>query len=188
MPLLAPTPDSLQVGKFILRIFTPSDWRLEQALSRDDDVIRWTLFPPHLSDERAQLRMTRMEQARGESLLARYSVREGAEILGTAGISCSVDGVPELMYALLPKGRGRGAATAATRGLSDWALASGLPTVALRTIAGNTLSEAVAQRSGFRAVRTEQQRQHNIPVQMRYWTRTHKWGRGGTGPLHILPA
>ncbi|MCC3274443.1 MULTISPECIES: GNAT family N-acetyltransferase [unclassified Arthrobacter] len=172
MPLLAPTPDSLQAGRFILRILTPSDWRLEQELSMDDDVIRWTLFPPNLSDDRARMRMTRVAEARGESLIARYSVHDGSDVLGTAGISCSADGTPELMYALLPAGRGRGAATAATRGLSEWALANGSSKVALRTIAGNTVSEAVAQRAGFRAVRRERQRQRDTMVDMRYWTRT----------------
>ena len=174
MPLLGPTPDALQVGRFTLRILTPVDWRLEQALSMDADVIRWTLFPPNMSADRAQMRMTRAEEARGEYLLARYSLREGDDVLGTAGISCTADGTPELMYALLPAGRGRGAATAATRGLSDWALSHGLPKVSLRTIAGNTLSEAVAQRSGFSAVRTERQRQRGTLVQMRYWTRSRR--------------
>ena len=172
MPLPSPTPDELQAGRFTLHILTAADWRLEQALSMDADVIHWTLFPPCLSNEGARLRMQRVAEARGESLLARYSLREGDEVLGTAGISCSVDGTPELMYALLPSGRGRGAATAATRGLSEWALANGIRKLSLRTIAGNILSEAVAQRSGFRARRTEQQRQREAWVKMRYWTRS----------------
>ncbi|MCC3301789.1 GNAT family N-acetyltransferase [Arthrobacter sp. zg-Y895] len=172
MPLLAQTPDTIQVGRFTLHILTAADWRLEQALSRDGDVIRWTLFPPDLSEDRARYRMSRAAEARGESLLARYSLREGKEVLGTAGISSTVDGTPELMYALLPSGRGRGAATAATRGLSDWALASGIPQVALRTIYGNSLSEAVARRAGFHPVRTEQQRQRGALVKMYYWTRS----------------
>ena len=171
MPLLAPTPDTLQGERFTLRILTAADWPLEQALSRDDDVIRWTLFPPDLSDDRARLRMQRSQEAREESLLARYSIREGGEVLGTAGISCSVNGTPELMYALLPAGRGRGAATSATRGLSNWALASGIREVALRTIYGNSLSEAVARRAGFHPVRTEKQRQRGALVRVYYWTR-----------------
>lgn len=180
MPLLAPTPDTLQLGRFTLRILTPADWRLEQALSRDDDVIRWTLFPPDLSDDRARYRMHRVAEARGESLLARYSLWEGEEVLGTAGISSTADGTPELMYALLPFGRGRGAATAASRGLSDWALASGVPEVALRTIYGNSLSEAVASRAGFHPVRTEQQRQRDALVKMLYWIRS---ASDGPAPL-----
>ncbi|MCQ2001142.1 GNAT family N-acetyltransferase [Arthrobacter zhaoxinii] len=172
MPLPTPTPDTLQAGRFTLHILTAADWRLEQALSRDDDVIRWTLFPPDLSDDRARYRMNRAAEARGESLLARYSLREGEEVLGTAGISSTRDGTPELMYALLPSGRGRGAATAATRGLSDWALGSGFPEVALRTIYGNSLSEAVARRAGFHPLRTERQRQRGALVKMLYWTRS----------------
>ncbi|MDM7989001.1 GNAT family N-acetyltransferase [Arthrobacter sp. zg-Y877] len=172
MPLLTSTPDTLQVGRFALHIVTSQDWPLEQSLSMDDDVIRWTLFPPHLSDELARYRMTRAEEARGESLLARYTVWDSGDVLGTAGISATVDGAPELFYALLPSGRGRGAATAATRGLSDWALANGFPRVALRTIYGNTLSEAVARRARFRPVRTEQQRQRGSMVKMLYWTRS----------------
>lgn len=172
MPLLTSTPDTLQAGTFTLRILTPEDWRLEQELSMDDDVIRWTLFPPHLSDDRALSRMTRAEEARGESLLARYTVWDGGDVLGTAGISSTVDGPPELMYALLPYGRGRGAATAATCALSDWALMNGFPKVALRTIYGNSLSEAVARRARFRPARTEQQRQRGHLVKMLYWTRS----------------
>ena len=172
MPLLAATPDSLQAGPFTLRILTPQDWRLEQELSRDEDVIRWTLFPPHLSPEQAQRRMARTVQAREENLLARYSLCDGAEALGTAGISSSVHGIPEIMYALLPAGRGRGAATAAALGLSSWALGQGFRSVALRTIVANTSSEAVARRAGFRPVRAERQRQRQALVKMLYWTRT----------------
>ncbi|KAD3633160.1 GNAT family N-acetyltransferase [Arthrobacter yangruifuii] len=176
MPLLTCTPDTLHLGRFTLRILTAADWRLEQALSRDDDVIRWTLFPPDLSDDRALHRVERAAEARTESLLARYSLRQGEDVLGTAGISSTAYGTPELMYALLPFGRGRGAATAAARGLSDWALGSGFPEVGLRTIYGNSLSEAVARRAGFHPRRTERQRQRGALVKMLYWTRTASSG------------
>ncbi|MCC3271788.1 GNAT family N-acetyltransferase [Arthrobacter zhangbolii] len=183
MPLITATPDSLQLGRFTLRILTASDWHLEQELSRDEDVIRWTLFPAYLSADNARRRVERAAAARRENLLARYALCDGDQVLGTAGISSTVHDTPEIMYALLPAGRGRGAATAAARGLSDWALAGGFPTVVLRTIVGNVQSEAVARRAGFRPIRTERQSQRRHPVEMLFWTRS----RGG-GPRSGITA
>ncbi len=56
-------------------------------------------------------------------------------------------------YWLLPVGRGRGLATSAVRLLSTWAVHElGITNLRLSTASGNTRSQRVAQRSGFRRV------------------------------------
>ncbi len=80
--------------------------------------------------------------------------------------------LPEVFYALLPQGRGRGAATVAAVALSDWALSLGLAPVLLFTMIGNTTSEAVAARAGFTFAGQDVLDHRGQPAAMRRWTRT----------------
>ena len=79
--------------------------------------------------------------------------------------------VPEVFYALLPGGRGRGLATSATCQLSDWALGVEHELVVLKRIVGNTASEAVARRSGFTLSSVEPGVIQDREVQLRRWER-----------------
>ncbi|MFC8731361.1 GNAT family N-acetyltransferase [Luteimicrobium sp. NPDC057192] len=137
-----------------LRVLTPDDWRLEVALSRTPDVPRWTYYPPGLPDDAARLRVARSLDRARDGLAYRYVV-VGAdeEALGSVGTTIP-EGVPEVFYALLPAGRGRGLATRAVVALADWALAGGHDEVRLYTLEGNEASEAVARRAGFVAADT----------------------------------
>jgi RimJ/RimL family protein N-acetyltransferase len=148
------------------------DWPLEQALSRVPDVVRWTLYPPNLSDSDAQERTARIEQAGRHGRLRRYRIIANEDTLGTAGISnnSTTDEV-EVFYALLPSGRGRGAATIATRTLSDWGLDHGARQVLLLTIPGNAASEAVARRAGFAVEGREVRLQRGKEAEMLRWAK-----------------
>lgn len=167
MPRPPLPPTELLAEPYVLRAIVSDDWPLEQALSRVPDVVRWTVYPPDLSDDDAQDRIARIEQAGRDGRLRRYRITAGPEVLGTAGIS--ITGDPEVFYALLPSGRGRGAATIAARALSDWALDHGAPRVQLLTIPGNTASEAVARRAGFTIEGREIRSQRGTDIEMLRW-------------------
>ena len=178
MPFPVLFPGVLPAGAWQLRAIADDDRALEQELSRDDEVVRWTFYPPGMSDERAaeRIRRTRERAAQGQG--ARYVVLGGPDAAGTAGIALGNGDRPEVFYALLPRGRGRGAATAAARALSDWALGTGLPAVWLLTLPGNVASEAVAERAGFEHEGTEPGEHRGEPVQLTRWVRRAAAGRG----------
>jgi RimJ/RimL family protein N-acetyltransferase len=161
--MLVPPP-SLHTEAGELRGLTAADWRLDQALSEDPDVVRWTLHPAGLDEAAAR---ARVERSRANAVVRRYAIVLSGQIVGLAGIAVSAD--PEIFYALLPTGRGRGAATAAARALADWALEAGARRVVLLTIPGNAASEAVARRAGFAEAGTEVRPHRDIPTEMTVW-------------------
>lgn len=173
--LHAPLPAELVSDRVSLRLLTMDDWSVEVALSAQPDVVRWTRYPPDLDEAgaRARIQVRLLGAAAGTG--GRYVVRDPAgDVAGSAGIAMNQQRAPEVFYALLPDGRGRGLATAATRQLTDWALSVGHEVVVLKTIMGNTASEAVAHRSGFAPVSVEHGVVQDREVQLRRWER-----RGG---------
>ncbi|WP_425458406.1 GNAT family N-acetyltransferase [Amycolatopsis rhizosphaerae] len=74
----------------------------------------------------------------------------------------------------MPSGRGCGAATIATLVLSDWAFDHGAPRVQLLTIPGNTASEAVARRAGFRIAGREVRPRRGGRIEMLRWAKEAK--------------
>lgn len=162
-------PPTLFARAFLLRALTGMDWPLDQALSWDAEVIRWTLYQPKMSGPQSRARVAGSLRGADEGRLYRYVVLDGEEVLGTAGIAARQPDAPEVFYALLPEGRGRGAATAAAQLLSDWALAAGSQAVALVTVCGNTGSEAVARRAGFEPGAVGRRDQRGVPMDMTSW-------------------
>jgi hypothetical protein len=43
-------PDVLQTEDSYLRALSVDDWALEQAISRDPDVIEWTYYPAEMTE------------------------------------------------------------------------------------------------------------------------------------------
>ena len=168
--LLAALPAELADGRAALRLVTPEDWPVEVALSALPDVVRWTRYPPGLDEAGARARIDTRMQGAAAGTGGRYVVRDPAgRVVGTAGIAMNGQRAPEVFYALLLAGRGRGLATAATRQLTGWALGVGHDRVVLKTILGNTASEAVARRSGYTPVAVETATVRDADVQLRRW-------------------
>jgi RimJ/RimL family protein N-acetyltransferase len=167
-------PADLTADGWRLRALSDEDWRLEWTMSRDPEVVRWTLYPPHLTEESARERIRRTRQRAEEQRAARYAVLDHDGIaIGIAGIACSETSSreAEVFYALLPHGRHRGAATAAARALSDWALSIGIERVLLVTILANNASKAVARRAGFALEGEETRDLRGAPTLMLRWSR-----------------
>ena len=152
-PLLAAPPERFGSGDVVLRAMTEADWPLEQALSRDPDVLRWTTHPPYLTEAVARQRMAELADRARRWLGQRYAVcgPDGAAV-GMAALTVERSPEPSLGYALLPAGRGRGMAVTAVRLMADWVLSVGHPVVTLGMLADNAASAGVATRAGFRQV------------------------------------
>jgi RimJ/RimL family protein N-acetyltransferase len=171
MPFALPLPSELIAGRWRLRALSDDDWTLEQAMSRDPEVMRFTLYPPDLSEESARQRVNRTRQRADKRIAGRYAIVDGLVAVGTAGIVMTDTGDAEVFYALLPHGRHQGAATQAARALSEWALSAGAERVLLITIPGNSASEAVARRAGFIVDGEEVREQRGDRIRMTRWSR-----------------
>ncbi len=175
MPFSVDLPAEITAGPWWLRLLSDADWELAWAMSRDPDVVRWTLYPPEMTEDAAHRRSRRITESANQRLSGHYAVLDADHgAIGTAGIASS-EGDPaaaEVFYALLPQGRHRGAATAATRALSEWAFSAGVECVLLLTITGNSASEAVAVRAEFVPDGEEIRDHQGSPTRMRRWART----------------
>jgi RimJ/RimL family protein N-acetyltransferase len=163
-------PSTFQAHGIELRALGADDWRLEQELSRDTEVTRWTFYSPDMTNDQARERIaTGLERAES-GFSQRYAVLVEGEPVGSAGLVLART-PPEIFYALLPAGRGRGVATAAATILSDWLLANHAETVALWTVEGNAASEAVAQRAAFELATVEVGEHQGREVNLHCWLR-----------------
>lgn len=136
-----------------LRRLEESDWRIELQLARVEDVPRWTMYPADLDEDGARLRAVRNVRAAEAQHGIRYVIDERGDALGTVGFGRSDDGF-EVFYALRPEARGRGLTTSAVTALAAWLAGQGETVVWLSTLDGNSASEAVAVRCGFRRFRS----------------------------------
>lgn len=146
-------PLLMRAGEFTLRAIAEADWPVEAGLSRDADVVRCTFYPEAMDEQAARDRISHHESRVSEGFSQRFVILDQhGDALGTCGIGRLQDETPEVFYALLAAGRGRGAVTQATNALVTWAFARGCSAVALVTVDGNAPSDAVARRAGFEPV------------------------------------
>lgn len=172
MSLPVAPPDRLAAGPFELRAMVEDDWALEVALSQDPDVLRWTHYRPHMTEENARERLRRTSVAGASADTYRYLIADGQTHLGVAGVFADPGEVPEIYYALVPTGRGRGAASLATQALTAWVLENGSPLVTLVIFQGNAASEAVAVRSGYSVRRQATDNHQGMTTETTVWERT----------------
>ncbi|MBG6192273.1 RimJ/RimL family protein N-acetyltransferase [Arthrobacter sp. CAN_A212] len=166
-----PFPKELRAENLLLRSLMEEDWQLEYDLSRVPDVPQWTYYPPDLDEPGARRRISRTKERQEARLAARYAIVIDGRAIGTVGIGWRDGGAPEIFYALISAGRGRGAATESVRLLTTWLFDHGFTAVALETVAGNTASEKVAERAGFRQTDSYLGYQGGESVQVNRWLR-----------------
>jgi RimJ/RimL family protein N-acetyltransferase len=163
-------PSRLTVGPFTLQAMAESDWPLVVEMSRDADVVRWTFYPDNADEAGARDWLRQALASAADGTAARFVIGdECAAALGTCGIGGLDEETPEVFYALLPRGRGRGAATLATHALASWALSAGYGSVGLETEVGNVASEDVARRCGFEPVRVFPGEHRGRPAELTRW-------------------
>ena len=163
-------PARLRAGDFTLRAIGGSDWALEAELSSDAEVVQWAFHPADMNEEAARDRIRHHEKRADEGATRRFVILDAdGSPVGTCGIGRLQEETPEVFYALLRCGRGRGAATQAVTSLVNWALLSGRRSIALVTIEGNQPSERVARRAGFAPVEKFHGDHRGKPVILTRW-------------------
>jgi RimJ/RimL family protein N-acetyltransferase len=149
------------------------DWAIEQAMSRDPDVVTWTYYPAEMTEEESRHRIEYSLERTRQGLVRRYAIfGAGDDPVGTCGIGELRSDCPEVFYAVLPQARNRGTATSATRLLADWALTNGYAMVSLQTVEGNEVSERVASKAGFVPVERYQTDHRGESAWLTRWTIT----------------
>lgn len=167
----------LGCGPLILRAVTDEDWCVEQQLSQNAEVVRWTSYPAAMTETEARARVARQQERARQGATQRYTIWDGDTRVGTCGLGLLDQPSPEAMYALLPAARGRGVATGALHTLTDWAAEHGRPAVTVVTVEGNAASAAVALRAGFSIVETYQGQHRGATSTLHRW----RWPAGGSG-------
>ncbi|GAA1126618.1 GNAT family N-acetyltransferase [Arthrobacter flavus] len=164
-----PFPEQLRNDDLLLRCLTEDDWRLEYDLSRVSDVPQWTYYPPNLEEQGARTRIVRTQERHRNRLVARYAILLDGSAVGTVGMGWRDGGEPEVFYALKRAARGCGTATESVQLLANWLFDNGFPAVALETVEGNTASERVAERAGFRRTTSFEGSQGGTSVRVNRW-------------------
>jgi RimJ/RimL family protein N-acetyltransferase len=140
----------LRTARLELRPVTPLDHTALLAHWTDPDVRRFLFDDAILPDGEVLEAITDSELSFARSGWGLWTVRAGADLVGTAGLR-ALDGLgPEIMYSLAPAAWGNGYATEAARAVLDYALGSlGLPEVLAEVDAGNAASVAIIERLGM---------------------------------------
>jgi RimJ/RimL family protein N-acetyltransferase len=144
--------ESLPAGPVLLRLPGESDLDPIIRAYADPAVVRFIPFVPEQYGQDEARAWLAKSAATWEQGGAEFVIADGetGEFLGSVGLKPPDRfGNSEVGYLLAPWGRGRGAATAAVRAISDWGFANGLPRIALITDVENIPSQQVAYRSGF---------------------------------------
>ncbi len=90
MPFPAALPAEIDADPWRLRLLSDADWMLAWTMSRDPDVVRWTLYPPEMTKEAAHRRSRRITESANQRLSGHYAVVDAdSAAIGTAGIASS---------------------------------------------------------------------------------------------------
>lgn len=162
-------PSELACGPFTLRAVTDEDWLVEQQLSHDTAMVRWTSYPAAMTEAEARARVSRQQERARQGATQRYTIWDADARVGTCGLGLLNELSPEAMYALLPAARGRGIATRTLTTLRDWAADHGRPAVTLVTVDGNAASAAVALRAGFSLAETFEGPHRGVTSTLHRW-------------------
>lgn len=146
--MLAQTPPALTDGKVLLRPITSADVPAITAHCQDPEIPRWTMVPSPYERHHAEKFV-----ASGEWGLAICLAGEPDVLLGCIGVPHVDDdaGTCEVGYWVAAPARGSGLAPAALRLVATWLLQEcGYRRIELSIFPGNSASERVAAKAGFR--------------------------------------
>jgi RimJ/RimL family protein N-acetyltransferase len=148
-----PIPDPpLGDDAVVLRPWSLDDVPAVTAACQDPEIARWTTVPAPYREEDARLWLESVTNPEAQDRLALAMTRaaDGA-LVGSISLWIVRPGVAEFGYFAVAGFRGRGYTTRALRLLAAWALDQlKLPRLQLGTLPGNTSSERVAEKAGFR--------------------------------------
>ncbi|MDQ3407100.1 MAG: GNAT family N-acetyltransferase [Chloroflexota bacterium] len=151
-PLRPPEP-LLQGGLVRLRLWRLDDEAAVTAACQDPEIARWVPIPVPYTAEHARQFIAGAEKGWSDGTQAAFAIADASDgrVLGAITLHCGLPRRWALGYWIAPWARGRGAATAAVRLLSRWAMREyDLVRLFLYTLDGNEASQRTALAAGFR--------------------------------------
>ena len=147
-------PAPLAAGPVVLRRFRPGDTDMVRDLATDPYVPLIGSLPAHADDDQAAAWIDRQHARWTDGIGFSFAVADATDdqALGTIGLHLHDlgEGRATAGYAVAPRARGRGVATAALTALTAFAWSvPGLHRVALHVEPWNTASLRTAERSGY---------------------------------------
>jgi RimJ/RimL family protein N-acetyltransferase len=163
---------TIETARLVMRLHRVGDFDASAAMWADPEVVRHISGVPSSREQS----WSRIQRYSGHWTLLRYGYwlveeRESGMFVGEVGfadyhreIQPSLDGMPELGWALASHAHGKGYATEAVRASLRWAQSHFPPSTQIASMITpeNVASVRVAEKCGFR--RWQDARYHNAPV------------------------
>jgi RimJ/RimL family protein N-acetyltransferase len=151
----APPNPPLSDGVVVLRPFRAEDAPAVAAACQDPDILRWVpMIPSPYGEADARAFILTTLQAWHEGTGYELAIAEAATGRYVGSIGLHLGPNPRrhsIGYLVAPEFRGRGYATRALRLLTRWGFEKfAIERLALWTLVGNTASQRVAEKAGFR--------------------------------------
>lgn len=146
-------PETLADDNVLLRRWARADVPAIVAACNDPEIARWTSVPVPYRDADARSWLQRLDRQSKDGTAAGFAVVDRASGLLAGAITLWLvqRHSAEVGYWTVSAQRRRGLTTGALRLVVGWALdEAGLARVQLGTLPGNTASERVAEKAGFR--------------------------------------
>ncbi len=157
MPAIALPDPPLEDGTISLRAFVMSDARAVADAIQDPEIGRWTSLELPYSVEHASGWIGGQEEQRRSGASVDLAITDTAScaFAGAIGLAGFDDArrIAQIGYWMAREARNKGFATRAVVLVSAWAFdALHLQRLSLTTIVGNTASDKVAAKAGFRQI------------------------------------
>jgi RimJ/RimL family protein N-acetyltransferase len=150
---------SVQDERLLLRSFTLADVADVTLACQDPEIARWTAsIPSPYEESHARSWIETHDQLRAERRAFPFAIvaRSDARFLGCIGVQPLPSGSGGIGYWVAAWARNQGVATRALELVTSWAYAElESAQLELATVIGNTASERVAQKAGYRFVGEE---------------------------------
>jgi RimJ/RimL family protein N-acetyltransferase len=145
--------ETVRTERLLLRPFRPADVEAVFRASQDPETQRWigAMPSPYTREDARRFVEDVAPKERADRLGLSVVMEADGDLVGTGGIYLRGGRLgPEVGYTVAPWARRRGFAAETAHALAEWGLGLGAPRVHLYADVGNTASQAVAERAGFR--------------------------------------
>jgi RimJ/RimL family protein N-acetyltransferase len=149
---LDPPDPPLADERILLRPLRPEDASAVAVACRDSEIVRWTTqIPPGYTEEHASgwIAWTQDGWAKGTADLAVIE-RSSSAFVGAVGLVVREPWLGEIGFWTAAPFRGCGYTTRALKLVTEWGLKLGLSRLQLTILVGNSASERVAEKVGYR--------------------------------------